>query len=273
MLLTALAVGPLLLTGCAAETVPVPDVVGLPLDEAHRMLEKLGVEEFDDRDAFEDRSIVRDANWVVVASSPKAGDPVELDATVSFDVGKRDEQRAIEKLPADSPVAKEFAAAQDRRRRAEEKRQADAVAADAAADREHAAVLTDYINEIDPVIRLATNIYGEIDATAVGVRRKSYGNDQPMVVRKAVDAADLAHSRVAGLVPPQGSRRAGTHQDLVAAAQRWAEAASTLSSADGVGREASLARFAQVRAEAREAWNQAMTALYRGTAVAPPLLP
>jgi hypothetical protein len=273
LLVPVLAFGPLVLAGCAADTVALPDVVGLPLDEAHRTLEALGIEEFDDRDKFEDRTIVRDANWVVVSSSPKSGEAVELDATVVLEVGKRDEARAVSLLPPDSPVARDFAAEQEREQRAERERQEQAAADEEAADQRSAELLVGYINEVDPVLRLTTNVFGEVDATADGVRRQIYGYGQAAVVSKAVDATNLVNQRVAGLIPPQGSRRAGTHEALTAATARWTEAARTLNSADGVGREGSLARFEQVRTEARNAWNAALTDLYRGTDVVPPLLP
>lgn len=52
----------------------MPDVVGMRLDAAHRELEKLGIQEFDDTDAIgEEDSILRDANWVVVEQDPPAG--------------------------------------------------------------------------------------------------------------------------------------------------------------------------------------------------------
>ena len=92
-----------LMTGCATTTVTLPDLVGLPLDEAHRDLEALGFEKFDDRDAFEDRTIMLDANWVVIESTPDVGATVAIDETVTFSVGKRDEARAIELLPEDFP--------------------------------------------------------------------------------------------------------------------------------------------------------------------------
>ena len=62
-----------LLTGCGADPVQLPDVVGMPLDEAHRTLEALGFEELQDEDAFENRSVIMDANWVVIGYSPAAG--------------------------------------------------------------------------------------------------------------------------------------------------------------------------------------------------------
>jgi hypothetical protein len=273
-LIPALLLSVLMLTsGCGAEQVALPDLVGMPLDEAHRALEKLGFEEFDDSDAFDDRAIMLDANWVVLESHPAAGETAGLDETVAFQVGKRDERRAVERLPADSPVAQEFAAQEAKQQQDRAVQEAKAAEAAAQADQAHAELLTGYIDDIDPMLRLATNVFGEIDATSDGVRRRTYGGGQAAVVNKAVDAADMARDRVAGLVPPTGSRRAGTHKELAAAAQRWADAAQTLLSADGVGRDSSLARYTQVRTEAHDAWNTALTALYAGTAVAPPLLP
>jgi hypothetical protein len=273
LLLTSLLSGLVLTAGCGAEQVTLPDVVGLPLDEAHRVLEKLGFEEFDDRDAFEDRAILLDSNWVVVESTPAAGDTVGIDETVALEVGKRDERRAVELLPPDAPVAKEFAAQEQRDREAQAEQEARDAADSAQAAEERAALLTGYINEIDPLLRLGTNVFAEIDATAEGVRSQAYGYTQGSVVGTAAEAADMLRDRVADIEPPHGSRRAGTHEDLVAAAQRWTDAARTLLSADGVGREPSLARFAGVRTEARDAWNAALTALYRDTGVVPPLLP
>jgi hypothetical protein len=271
--LTLLLPALFLLSGCGAKEVAVPDVVGLPLDEAHRVLEKLGFEEFDDRDKFEDRSVLLDANWVVLESEPAAGDKAAIDETVVFSVGKRDERRAVELLPAESSVAREFAAKEEQGRQDRAEQQAKDAEAAAAEAAHRTTLVTDYINQVDPMLRLATNVYAELDATAAGVRKKSYGGTQMVVVSKAVDAADMAQVHVAVLVPPSGSRRAGTHKALVAAAQRWDDAARTLLSADGVGRESSLARFAEVRTEARESWNQSLTALYADTGVAPPLLP
>ncbi|TFV86143.1 PASTA domain-containing protein [Blastococcus sp. CT_GayMR16] len=269
LLLSVLA----LMSGCAAEQVRLPDVVGLPLDEAHRVLEELGFEEFDDSDAFDERAIIRDANWVVLESDPAAGASVALDETVAFQVGKRDERRTVDLLPAGSPVAQEFAAQEAKEQEERAAQEARDAAEEAAGAQARAESVTAYINDVDPVLRLATNVFAEIDATADGVRSEDYGYDQSTVVGTAVDAATMVRDRVAGFVPPNGSRRAGTHEDLVAATQRWTDAARTLLSADGVGRESSLARYAEVRAEAQAAWNQALTALYDGTTVPPPLLP
>jgi hypothetical protein len=261
-----------LTAGCGGEQVTLPDLVGLPLDEAHRALEEMGFEEFEDRDAFEDRLIMLDANWVVLEFSPGAGESVEVGETIRFEVGKRDELRAIEALPADSPVAEEYAAQRSEERalkEAEEAEQAADRAADQAAGRD---LLTGYINETDPLLRLGTSLFAELDATAEGVRSSAYGGTESAVVLSAIGAAEAFREQVSEHAPPVGSKRAGAHEDLVAAAQRVVDAARTLLSADGPGRADSLARYAQVHMEARESWDRALTALYRDTNVPPPLV-
>ncbi|WP_448617000.1 PASTA domain-containing protein [Modestobacter sp. URMC 112] len=262
----------LLLSGCGADPVELPDLVGMPLDEAHRTLEDLGFEEFEDQDAFEDRSVLMDANWVVVGSSPSAGAAVDLDDTVTFRVGQRDEQRAIEQLPADSPVAVEYAAEQ----RAEQERTAQEAAEDAAeqaaAEQEHVALLAGYVTELDPLLRLGNRVFAEIDTLAGGVADGEYGLHQTDVVSAGVQSTGTLVSELGLQSPPAGSRRAGTHEDLVAAAEQLTTAARTLLSAEGAERGPSLARYEQVAAEATAAWNEALTAMYAGTGIAPPLL-
>jgi PASTA domain len=261
-----------LTAGCAAEKVTLPDLVGLPLDEAHRALEKMGFEEFEDRDAFEDRSIMLDANWVVIEFSPGAGESVEIGETITFEVGKRDEARAIEALPEDSPVAQEYAAQRSEERARKEAAEAEQAADRAAAQAASRELLTGYINEIDPLLRLGTSLFAELDATAEGVRSSAYGDTESAVVLSAINAAEAFRDQVSSHEPPVGSKRAGAHADMVAAVQRVVDAARTLFSADGPGRESSLARYTQVRAEAGESWNRALTALYRDTDVPPPLV-
>jgi sugar phosphate isomerase/epimerase len=270
--LASLATVLALTAGCGAEAVDLPDLVGLPLDEAHRELEAMGFEEFEDLDAFEDRPIVLDSNWVVVASSPAAGEPVSPDDVVTFEVGQRDEQQAIDVIPAGSPVAREFAAEQARV--AEER--ADEAAREAAKEAEDrqasVELLIGYVNELDPLIRLGNSVVLELDSTAQGIRTQAYGADQALVVLSAVQAVETFHAHLSDREPPAGSRRAGTHDAMVDTTQRFLDGARTLASAEGASRESSLARYAEVRAQAGAAWNEALVALYRDTGVTPPLL-
>ena len=102
-------IGTMCLTGCGPEA-QVPDVVGMALDDAHNELKDLGFEEFEDDDLFGDRTMLRDANWVVLEQEPSAGRKGELDSTVTLRVGKIDEKRSQDLLPDDSPVLMEVKA-------------------------------------------------------------------------------------------------------------------------------------------------------------------
>ncbi|WP_299957637.1 PASTA domain-containing protein [uncultured Modestobacter sp.] len=266
-LIVCAALAPLaLLTGCGAEEVQLPDLVGLPLDEAHRALEELGFQEFEDQDAFEDRVIVRDANWVVLEVTPGAGEPVAVDQVIAFSVGKLDEQRAIDELPAESPVAQQFAAEQAAER--------DRLAAEEAeALQEQSELLTGYVNDLDPLVRLGNRVFAEVGAMAAGVQAEEYGLGQVDVVLAAAGSTDTLVDELRSTEPPAGSRRAGTHEELVASAERLTDAARTLLSAEAGERASSLERYGQVVAEARSSWNSALTAMYAGTGIAAPLLP
>jgi hypothetical protein len=261
------------LAGCGADPVELPDVVGMPLDEAHRAFEALGFEEFKDADEFEDRSVILDSNWVAISYSPGAGASADVDETITFQVGKRDEQRAIDQLPADSPVAREFAAQQAARRAEEEADRAKDAAEQAAADQEQQDLVTTYVNDLDPLVRLGNRVFAEVDAMSAGIANDVYGLDQTDVVLSAVDSTSTLVDELSANEPPTGSKRAGTHEALVSAAQRLMDAARTLLSAEGADRSSSLARYAEVRAEAGASWNESLSALYAGTGVEPPLQP
>ncbi|MGX5655933.1 PASTA domain-containing protein [Geodermatophilus nigrescens] len=270
--ISGLVLASALATGCGAEPIDMPDLAGLPLDEAHRQLEAMGFEEFEDIDAFEDRSILLDANWVVVASSPAAGEDVTPDDVVRFEVGQRDEERALAVIPADSQVAQEHAAELARVAAEEAAEQARRAAEEAQAHQEAVRLVTGYVNEVDPLIRLGNNVFSELDVMAEGVRSQLYGAGQSVVILSALEAVEALHTQLSDREPPHGSRRAGTHQDLVDATQRLLDGARTLMSAEGALRQSSLDRYAHIRVEAGTAWDAALTALYRDTGVTPPLL-
>lgn len=109
---SAILVSVPLLAACGS-TVTMPDVVGMRLDDAHRALEKMGVENFEDVDVIgEEDSIFRDANWVVVQQDPPAGTAeVDTGTTIELSVGNEDEEKEVlAAIPPDSPFAREFAA-------------------------------------------------------------------------------------------------------------------------------------------------------------------
>src|SRR5664279_5748071 len=113
-----------LLTGCAAapsgnagakaansgtasqarHTVSAPNVVGLPLDKAHQAFEALGIKEFNDKDAFENRTALVDSNWAVLGQDPAAGTTVDTNTKIKLTIGKIGEERTTARLPEGSPV-------------------------------------------------------------------------------------------------------------------------------------------------------------------------
>jgi beta-lactam-binding protein with PASTA domain len=91
------------LAGCGP-TASTPNVVGLPLDKAHQAFEALGIKEFDDKDAFENRNANVDSNWVVLGQDPAAGTTVGTDTKIKLTIGKIGEDRTTARLTEGSPV-------------------------------------------------------------------------------------------------------------------------------------------------------------------------
>lgn len=91
------------LAGCGP-TASTPNVVGLPLDKAHQAFEALGIKEFDDKDAFENRNANVDSNWVVLGQDPAAGTTVGTDTKPKLTIGKIGEDRTTVRLKEGSPV-------------------------------------------------------------------------------------------------------------------------------------------------------------------------
>lgn len=85
----------LTLSGCGQDA-PVPDVVGMQLDKAHQALAAADFEDFEDEDFFEDRSILLDANWVVLEQDPTAGTSTGTGTTITLRAGKTAEEQAAE---------------------------------------------------------------------------------------------------------------------------------------------------------------------------------
>jgi hypothetical protein len=108
----AILVSAPLLAACGS-TATMPDVVGMRLDEAHRVLEEMGMENFDDTDVMgEIDGVWRDANWIVVEQNPSAGTAeVDTGTTIELSVGNEDEaEEVLAAIPPDSPFAREYAA-------------------------------------------------------------------------------------------------------------------------------------------------------------------
>jgi len=123
-----------LLVGCGAQrTINAPDVVGLRLDAAHRKFEKLGVDDFEDRDVRHKRTPFRDHSWVVIRQSPAAGTTgVGLDSKIVLTVGKYSDHDILDLIPAESTIAQELRAKQEKADKAKEEAAAKEAAAKAA---------------------------------------------------------------------------------------------------------------------------------------------
>src|SRR3712207_8389682 len=103
-------------------------------------------------------------------------------------------------------------------------------------------LLTGYVNELDPLIRLGNSVVLELDSTAQGIRTRAYGADQALVVLSAVQAVETFHAHLSDREPPAGSRRPGTHEAMGETTQDFHDGDRKLASAAGAHREASLPR-------------------------------
>lgn len=267
----AMALACVSLTACGASK-PVADVVGLALDDAHNQLKAAGFKKFKDVDAFEDRSIFRDANWVVLEQSPEAGTATKLGSKITLTVGKKDEERALSQLPGSSPV---LIAANAAQREAEAKAAAKA-AEEAAKERAEAAAAAeaakDYVDDIDSLIRLVNSAYGELDKTGRGVKKETYGPFATEVASAARGTMEAVVLRLAAEEPPGAADKDEPFDTLQQAADRFVNAAGTLVAATFGARASNLAKFREVIDEAGDQWNAALEDLYSGTGEKAPLL-
>ncbi|MET4589740.1 excalibur calcium-binding domain-containing protein [Arthrobacter sp. 754] len=125
--LTVLVLTGLMLTGCGgkqsatqptatptavaavAETVTVPDVMGLTLDKATDQLEDLGFE-VKAVDTAKGKSIIIKKNWQVTSQDGAAGAQVAKRSAVHLGVTNLDDKAAAEKAAADKAAADKVAA-------------------------------------------------------------------------------------------------------------------------------------------------------------------
>jgi hypothetical protein len=196
----------LLAVSACGSKATLPDVVGLALDRAHQKLEAVGFKNFDDRDYFEDRTALLDANWVVIAQGPAAGTQIDTDTKIQLRIGKSDEDRTLAALRDDSPVKQEAV----QRQAAEAAKQAANAAQKAAESKakadERAKVRLAYVGQIDPALRLAQNTLLEIGKLGGEVRsgklsgraRKFVGGSGPGGGFAEVEAAGQVEGVLAG---------------------------------------------------------------------------
>ncbi|WP_162257482.1 PASTA domain-containing protein [Phycicoccus sp. Soil802] len=275
----------MLLANCSGEPVPVPNVVGIRLDDAHNALAAKGFEDFEDLDMFDDRAILIDSNWVVLQQDPNPNQETDRGGTVSLRVGKIGEARTRRALPSGSPVlaeilAKEKAAADERARRAvaDAKRAADQKSADAAKQAARAkartAAAAKYVNSIDPALRLGLTNHRELARLRGQVQnRQVTGEMLTDNVAAATTALKLLSTILESSKPSEEANLGQEHQRLESAVDAFGQAAMTLLSADGPDADAALKRFDVVYAAARGDWNAALRSTYAVAKVAaPPVL-
>lgn len=279
------------LTGCGP-TVTMPDVVGMRLDAAHRTLEKLGVENFEDTDVIGEKdSIWRDANWVVVEQDPSAGTrEVDTDTKIKLSVGHEDDEEVLDRIPADSDFALEQAeanreavakAAEEERKRkgraAKEKKEAAEKAAAAAEQRLKDA--RSYARQIDKAF--AQPVQGVMRLYVANAEKVHAAGGGPVVAaQNAISARDFFDTALSGLnahdVSPPDSLDDVEQLNDVVDRMRYALAGMVVASealidAMDTGAPSAFAHELSAREDAARQWNQAMRDIY-GTAGMKPLL-
>lgn len=275
-------------TGCGP-TVTMPNVVGMRLDDAHRALEALDVDNFDDTDAIgEEDLIFKDSNWVVVRQDPPAGTTdVDTGTTIYLSVGNEDDLDAVLGLiPADSDFAKEVAAdeteeAEEEQREAEEQaaedeqERQDEADEQAEAEEQRRSDAKDYASRIDEAIaqnvRGVFNLYLE-NASMV---RESGGGPE-VAASNAIAAQDFFDQAVTSMItldvaPPDSLGIDGVEDDLIEAMALMSQACDELLVAIDTGAPSAFAREARLRGEAVDLWNAAVRLIY-GTADRRPVL-
>lgn len=121
-----------------AETITVPNVVGLTLDKATDQLKELGLN-VEDEDIVDGKSIWRGKNWRVMSQDAAKGTQLEKDSTVKLGV-KSLEKIAEEKAAADRAAADKLAAEKAAAAKAAAEAEAEKAAADKAASEQAARV-------------------------------------------------------------------------------------------------------------------------------------
>ena len=264
-----------LLAGCGP-TVTLPDVVGMRLDDAHRAMEKLGVENFDDSDIVgDDRMIILDSSWVVIEQSPAGGtEEVDTDTTIELSVGKASDDDILELIPADSPVAEELAAEAEAEaeEQAEDEAEEEAEAVEEAAEeakqeREEAADRVEearaYVKDVSSFARRFNKVLVLYDRNAGYVR--DGGNDLATAASNALAAQEFfsaGSSSMPLLMPPDDLDLEGVNTDLGLAMASMALACEALLDAIDTGAPSAFAREERARDEGRDLWAKSIRRIY-----------
>lgn len=259
----------LLVGGCGPDSVTVPDVTGYRLDDAHNKLKDAGLRQFDDSDVIEDREPLMDSNWVVLSQRPAAGEMAEADATVQLGVAKPEDAGAKERIPAGSPVSNELReqdeadanSSADQQRRDEERQQKQ--------NADNAKASQSFVDSIDPAARITQNAIADLGALSTQIA------DSGTVTTRA--GASLTDIRAALEVYQASFEKAPDHINdhadrLQESIDQFIQAARTLLSAEGAAAGGSVERFHHLYSEAKSRYNDALSGIYAGTSVQPPLL-
>lgn len=271
-----------LTVGCGP-TFTVPNVVGMRLDAAHRVFEKMDVTKFSDQDVVGDEdSIWRDANWVVVKQEPAAGTAdVDKDQTITLLVGNEDDDEVLDMIPPDSEFAVEVA--EDRAAEAEEEAadeaedQKEAQAEEAERAAEMRADAKEYARKIDTA--LARNVQGVMRlyvANAAAVRRQDGGS--VVAAENALAAQNFFDQTVTSLSTrdvsaPDSLDLDSADDDMLDAMLTMSRACEELLVAIDTGAPSAFAREWRLREEAVSRWNAAMRNIYRAAGRQPVVIP
>lgn len=263
-------------------TVTMPDVVGMRLDAAHRELEAMGVENFEDVDVIGDRdTIFRDANWVVVEQNPAPGSKeVDTDQTIKLSVGNQDDKEVLELIPADSPFATEVA-------KVKEKKEREAAAGKAASEKEAREKKQETAKAAKAYAQKIDKAFGKSMVKLVGLyvsnadRVQAEGGGPVVAAQNALASKDGFERFLTVLnerdISPPGElddvkALRGVPDELRDAVAGFIVASDSLLDAIDTGAPSAFAEELSERAKAIETWNNAVKAVYEAGGLEPLLI-
>ncbi len=277
------------LTACGP-TITMPNVVGMRLDDAHRALEKLDVDEFEDVDVLgKEDTIFLDRNWVVVSQNPAAGTAkVDTGTKVELSVGNQDDKEVLDRIPSDSPFALEQSekAAEREKDAAEKEKLAQEEAKQKAKDARAAKKklrhdAQAYAKKIDRV--LGESVPGLVNLYVGNADKVHASGGGPVVAAQNAIAARDAFDRLLSSfntkeIGPPDSLDSIKQLDGVADRMRdamagFAEASRHLITAIDTGAPSAFANELSARERAIQEWNRAMRDIYGAADRKPTLIP
>ena len=263
------------LAGCGP-TITMPDVVGMRLDDAHRALEAMGVDHFDDTDVVGEEDVISlDINWVVVSQEPKPGTTnVDTGSTIRLSVGNEDEDEVLDMIPADSDFATEVASQEAEAAEAERREEEEAKEAERREAEERRSDAVEYAEKVDSSIASPSRAVMFLYLHNARAVREGAGPE--VAASTALEARNFFDSLFTVLNTNDVSAPDSLGlNDVVTAMRDAAEgmmfACDELLKAIDTGSPSALAREASYRGTAIETWNTAMRDIY-GAAERKPVL-